>query len=138
MTQRVVTQQELQDTLAFWRRHEDALQDSHRVSDDALYWLRLYTKPSSIGYDFSQIRPGKLGQWDIFEMLVECLSFEDRLLISGLSTEEVARTELDDAYGLNPEDPRYEQDRTQIEHLEALTPVQLDTEISQLEGALSR
>jgi hypothetical protein len=129
-----VTLQERQETLAFWRRHEAALQADNLCDEEAMRWLHIYTQPDNIGYEFGMLRPGKMGQWDLYDLTMEMLSQDQRLLISGLSASEVAASDRDMAYGLDPRSATYQNEVAEVERLEAMSPNELDREIARLEA----
>lgn len=137
--QKRVSGREMADTLDFWRRHKAALEKDGLVGENALQYLRAYLKRESIGYELWQIRPGKHGQWDVYFGAEGIgLSLTERLLISGLSAEEVAREErrekLLHKWCIDPDDPAQVRE---IEHLEAMSPSELDAEIELLKALLA-
>ena len=137
MSNSEVTSQERQESVAFWRRHQAALQDAKLCSEDAMRWLHIYTQPNNIGYESGMLRPGKMGQWDLYDETMETLSLDERLLISGLSAGEVAISDRDQRYGLNPSSPNYAREVADVESLEAMDGAELDREIARLETLVS-
>ena len=135
---KTVSEKEMVGTLAFWGAQKAALEKSKLVSDEALRWLSIYTQRGNIGDEQGQIRPGKLGLWDLYyETEGVGLSQSERLLISGLSAEEVAgeerREELGHEYYINPDDPA---EVREIECMEAMSPAELAAHIASLEKQL--
>lgn len=132
-----VTRQERQESISFWRQHEAVLQEGKLCDEEAMRWLHIYTQPNNIGYEFGMLRPGKMGQWDLYDNTMEMLSQDQRLLISGLSAGEVTASDRDERYGLDPSDPNYLQEVASIERMQAMSPEELDNEIARLEALVS-
>ncbi len=137
MSTREVTEQERMEFVAFWRQHKAALLAGNVCSEEAMKCLHTYTQPDNVGYEFGMLRPGKLGQWDLYDITLELLPEKERLLISGLSAREVAISDRDQQYGLNPEDPNYQKEVARVERMQAMSPEELDCEIARLEALLS-
>lgn len=57
-------------------------------------WFNIYTAPKNIGYEFGELRPGKLGQWDLYHWLtdpkVNACGKKEAIFASGLTAQEVA------------------------------------------------
>ena len=137
----VVTDKERMDTAHFWQTHLRALGKKQLASPLALSIAAFAQKPENVGYEGpmeSQIRPGKLGQWDMYDVyLAEHTLEEERLLISGLTAEEVAaanrRIFLNDS-GIDSDDPAQV---AAAARLDAMTPAQVKEEIARLERLLN-
>jgi len=132
-----VTEKEMGATVKYWRQHLDALQKNDLVKPDVISFVSEATQADNIGYDSGQIRPGNMGQWDIYDLLLEFgCSEEERLLTSGLTADEVAEEERREKLRsrcVNPDDPRAVAD---YERLEAMSPEELNEEIAHLEDKL--
>lgn len=92
MVTKVVTERERAEAVSFWRQRGKALNGNPSVSVECLLCLSIYTQPNCIGYGQGKIRPGKLGQWDMYYFLTLDTEATDTeaLLISGLTATEVA------------------------------------------------
>jgi len=131
------TKKEKEDTASYWRKQLDALQDKGLVKPAVISFVSGATQAHNIGYDSGEIRPGKMGQWDIYGLLQEFgCSEEERLLTSGLTAEEVAREEEREELRSHGVDPNNPMEVAQIERLKSMAPDELDSEIARLEGLL--
>lgn len=132
-----VTPEEKADAARFWRDHLEALQNKDLLKPRVVSFVGSATQADNIGYEPGQIRPGKLGQWDLYDLLREFgCSEEECLLASGLTAGEVAAEERREELrrcGVNPDDP---QDVAEFERMEAMSPEEINTEVARLEKLL--
>src|SRR3989344_6005155 len=104
-----ITAEEKKQFFFFWMTQRQAIEG--RVSDETMYWFNAYTAKDNVGYEFGQLRPGKLGQWDLYfnltgEQSVGC-DENETLIASGLTAAEVAEEKRREHYRenyVNPDD----------------------------------
>jgi hypothetical protein len=133
-----VTREEQAEVWSWWECHIESLQKKGGVTPNGLEALRIrVADPDQIGYGQGQIRPGKLGQWDVFyELEMWGIPRAERLLLAGLSNLEVRAEEEKEelrSYGIDPDNP---DEVAEHQCLKNMTPQELDTEIQRLESLL--
>jgi|GEM_PF-1933021 len=140
MTETVISRDEQIKWWVWWKNHISELEKRGVVSKEHLDNLRLFiTKPEDIGYnsDCGQIRPGDLGQWDIFYNLDGWgIPYSVKLLLSGLSDAEVKNEETREKirnFGLDPDSKK---DVVEFHRISNMSPKALDMEIKRLEALL--
>lgn len=131
-----ITPEEKEQFFFFWMTQSQAIQG--RVSDKTMYWFNIYTAKDNIGYGFGQLRPGKLGQWDLYwnmtgEQSVGC-DENETLIASGLTAAEVAEEKRREHLRENCVNPDDNLEIVTFELLQGMSPEQLDAEISRLEA----
>lgn len=133
-----VTARERMESYLFWMTQRQAIEG--RVSERTMYWFNLYTGKDNIGYEQGQLRPGKLGQWDLYYWLtdheIRC-DKNEALIASGLTAAEVAEEERRDSYRENGVDPDDKAEVAMFEHLKGMSPEELDAEINRLKALLA-
>jgi hypothetical protein len=136
MNAKTVTPQEREQFFDFWSKQKEAVRG--RVSENTLEFMNLYTSPSGVGYEFGQLRPGKLGQWDLFWELTgpqsQNICEENEAMIAcGLTASEVAEEQLREHYRQNHVNPDDKFAVAQFERTQRMTPAEIDAEIERLE-----
>lgn len=134
-----VTNEEKEQFFFFWNAQRQAIKD--RVSEKTMYWFNAYTAKDNVGYEFGQLRPGKLGQWDLYwnmtgEQSVGC-DENETLIASGLTAAEVAKEKRREHYRENYVDPDDRLATAMFDRLQGMSPEQLDAEIALLEDQLT-
>lgn len=134
-----VTQAEQEHFFDFWSEQKEAVRG--RVSESTLEFMNLYTSPSGVGYEFGQLRPGKLGQWDLFYELTgpqsQNICDENEAMIAcGLNATEVAEEQRREYYRGNCVDPDDQLAVAQFQRIKRMSPPELDAEIQRLEKQL--
>jgi len=124
---------------SWWREHIDSLKSRNLVTDNGHQSVLLFTcNPENIGYDQGQIRPGELGQWDIFyELEMFGIPYAERILLSGLSDIQVQAEDKKmkmENLGYNSDDPT---EVLEFERHGRMTPDELDREITELRSLLA-
>lgn len=86
-----------------WKRVERTLPNN--LSAEAIECFRLLTDPDNIGWDSDkgQIRPGKLGKFDVYYTAWQQfgLTKMEARIISGLSVDDIWQAEYDDVNGFS-------------------------------------
>jgi hypothetical protein len=139
MKDKKISQTEREEFFDFWSKQKEAVLG--RVSEGTLEFMNLYTSPSGVGYEFGQLRPGKLGQWDLFYELTgpqsQNICDENEAMIAcGLTATEVADEKRREHLRENCVDPDDRLAVVQFERLQRMSPTELDTEITRLESQL--
>ena len=134
-----ITDEEKNQFFFFWLTQRQAIKG--RVSDETMYWFNTYTAKDNVGYGFGQLRPGKLGQWDLYwnltgEQSVGC-DENETLIASGLTAVEVAEEKHREHYRGNCVNPDDRLATTMFDRLQGMSPEQLDAEIARLETQLA-
>ncbi len=136
---KVTTDEEKKQFFLFWSNQRQAIQG--RVSEQTMYWFNIYTERNNVGFNFGQLRPGKLGQWDLYWNLTGAQSIgcdENEVLIaSGLTAAEVAEEKRREHYRDKCVDPDNPFAIERFEILQGMSPEQLDSEIMRLEKQLA-
>lgn len=133
-----ISQEQQVESLDWWRRHISRLEARGVATSEELYSLRIHVAGvDAIGYGSGQIRPGDLGQWDVFFALEQFdILYEKRLLLADLSDSAVQR-EMEknemQSLGYNPDDPA---EVAEFHRIKGMIPEELDTEINRLESLL--
>jgi len=133
-----VSREEQVENWIQWKQRIKRLEEREVVTSEELYSLRIHvSSPDAIGYGEGQIRPGKLGQWDVFFALEQFgIPYEKRLLLADLSDsavqKEMEKWEIQ-SFGYNPDDPR---EVAEFRRIRNMAPNELDTEINRLEVLL--
>ncbi len=134
-----VTQEGREEFLVFWSVQRKAIEG--RVSETTMRWFNAYTAKDNVGYEFGQLRPGKLGQWDLYwnlagEQSAGC-DENEALIASGLTAAEVAEEKRRERYRTNGVDPDNSLEIMLFDQLGSMNSEQLDAEITRLEGQLA-
>lgn len=134
-----ITAEEKEQFFSFWMTQRQAIEGL--VSDETMYWFNAYTAKDNVGYEFGQLRPGKLGQWDLYwnltgEQSVGC-DENETLIASGLTAVEVAEEKRREHYRENGVNPANNLEIAMFERLQGMSPEQLDAEIARLESQLA-
>lgn len=134
-----ITAEEKKQFFFFWMTQRQAIEG--RVSEETMYWFNAYTAKDNVGYEFGQLRPGKLGQWDLYwnltgEQSVGC-DENETLIASGLTAAEVAEEKRREHYRENCVNPDDQLEIAMFDRLQGMSPDQLDTEIARLEKQLA-
>lgn len=137
---RTVTKVERDAFFDFWSNQKVAVKG--HVSEGTLEFMNLYTSPTGVGYEFGQLRPGKLGQWDLFWELSgpqsQNICEENEAMIAcGLTASEVAEGQRQEFYREHYVDPDDRLAVAQFERMKRMSPSELDTEIQRLEGQMA-
>jgi len=87
----------------------------------------LYTATDNVGYDFGQLRPGKLGRWDLFHTLAGPQSQNicdetEAMIACGLTASEVAEEKRHEYYRENGVNPGNLLEIAAFERLERMSP----------------
>lgn len=77
----------------FWNDHVDALVATGAVRKGSLRLLLDLIRPGNIGFGQGQVRPGKLGQWDVYYALAGAVRPSEQVVLAGLSVEEIAEAQ---------------------------------------------
>jgi hypothetical protein len=136
---KTVTTQEREEFFTFWLIQRNAIQG--KVSDETMRWFNIYTDHNNVGYEFGQLRPGKLGQWDLYWALtgdqsVGCNESET-ILASGLTVAEIAEEKRREGYrdhGVNADNAIAV---AVFERINRMNPDELDSVIMQLEQRIA-
>ena len=124
--------------LSFWIAQRRAILD--RVSVKTMEWFNLYTARDNVGYETGQLRPGKLGQWDLFGWLTDpeigC-DENEALIASGLNAAEVADERRRENLRENCVDPDNEAEVADFERRRSMSSEELDAEIERMERELA-
>lgn len=124
--------------LSFWIAQRRAILD--RVSVKTMEWFNLYTARDNVGYETGQLRPGKLGQWDLFGWLTDpeigC-DENEALIASGLTAAEVADERRRENLRENCVDPDNEAEVADFERRRSMSSEELDAEIERMERELA-
>lgn len=134
-----VTHEEKKQFFYFWSEQRKAIEDL--VSENTMHWFNIYTNRDNVGYEFGQLRPGKLGQWDLYwnmtgEQSVGC-DENETLIASGLTAAEVAEEKRREHYRRNCVDPDDRLATMMFDRPQSMSPEQLDAEIAHLEKQLA-
>ena len=135
-----ITAEEKKQFFFFWMTQRQAIEG--RVSNETMYWFNVYTAKDNVGYEFGQLRPGKLGQWDLYwnmtgEQSVGGCDENEALIASGLTAAEVAEEKRREHYRGNCVDPDDQLAIVVFDRLQGMSPEQLDSEIARLEAQLA-
>lgn len=77
-----------------WENHKNQLRG--KISKKAMDVLDLYANNDNIGFESGQLRPGELGQWDLYYNSQEWnLPENERRLISGLPDSDFQQMEIE-------------------------------------------
>ena len=132
-----ITSDQKREFFVFWQTQAKLI--AGLVSQKTLNWFNAFTNHNNVGFEQGQLRPGKLGQWDLYYWLsdqeIGC-DKREALLASGLTAQEVAESEHRQRvseFGLDPEDPT---GIIQFEKIQNMTPPELSREIARLEQEL--
>ncbi len=132
-TTKVVSDQERAEFRAFWAKQRSAVEG--RFSEATMTWFCCYTAANNVGYEMGQLRPGKLGQWDLHDWLTDpeigC-DKNEAIIASGLSAAEVAEEDRREDLRRNFVDPDNAIEVAQHERLKKMTPMELDAKIVRL------
>mgnify|MGYP001612445239 CR=1 FL=1 len=133
-----VTAEERKQFFFFWLEQRQAIEG--RVSEQTMRWFNIYTAKDNVGYEFGQLRPGKLGQWDLYwnmtgEQSVGC-DENETLIASGLTATEVAEERRRERLRMNCVDPDDPRDVAMFDRLHGMSHEQLEVEITNLEQQL--
>lgn len=128
-----VTRKEQEESARFWHNHLRALEQKELVSLRVLSYASFAQNPENIGYEQHQLRPGKNGQWDMYDkFMAEGFTEGERVFVSGLATGEITdsnrRIELEQR-GVDPDNPR---EVARVAMFDAMAPEDLDAEIDRL------
>ena len=139
MKNREVSQAEREEFFNFWSAQRQAIQG--RVSEGTMEFVKLYTSPSGVGYEFGQLRPGKLGQWDLFHELTgpqsQNICDENEAMVAcGLTATEIAEEKRREYYREHSIDPDDKLAIAQFERTKRMSSTELDAEIGRLEQQL--
>ena len=139
MKDKTVSPAEREQFFDFWSKQKEAIRG--RVSDGTIEMVNWHTSPTGVGYEFGQIRPGKLGQWDLFCALTgpqsQNICDENEAIIAcGLTATEVANEKSREYYRENCVDPDDQLAVAQFERIKRMSPSEIDTEIQRLEKQL--
>jgi hypothetical protein len=137
-TEVTVTRDQQIESAAFWRRHLQFLRSRNTVSEEALTWLGYFTKPDAIGYEQGQIRPGELGKWDLYYLLMEWLGGSDLYIVCDLTASTVAQEEKREQLRNRGYDPDNADDVRQAEMLDSMSSAELDRLIVGLRRQLAK
>ena len=133
-----VTDTERQEFVSFWTAQRRAI--GATLSEETMYWFNAYTRRDNVGYETGQLRPGKLGQWDLYFWLtdgeIDCIENE-ALIASGLTAAEVAEENRREYYRRNYVDPDDPLDVARFNLMMSMTPDELDAEIKRLRELLA-
>ena len=134
-----VSQAEREQFFDFWSKQRQAIQG--HVSEKTMEWFNIYTAHNNVGCEFGQLRPGKLGQWDLFWWLTGPQSQNicgeaEAMLVAGLTAAEVAEEKRREHYRENYVDPDDQFAIAQFERTKRMSPSELDAEILRLEQRL--
>jgi hypothetical protein len=115
-----LTQDQQRKEHARWQKHLHGLKG--QVDDESLRMALMWVaEPKQIGYGQGQIRPGELGRWDIFfELEIFGVSRAERLLLAGLTEEQLNEAERRDWLEINFVDPDNPQEVAEFDMVEAM------------------
>jgi hypothetical protein len=133
-----ITVEEKRQFFYFWTTQRNAIKD--HVSEKTMLWFDIYTARDNVGYEFGQLRPGKLGQWDLYwnltgEQSVGC-DENEVLIASGLTATEVAEEKRREHYRGNCVNADDSMEVAMFERLMDMSPDALAAEIDRLEQQL--
>lgn len=134
-----VTAKERAQFISFWMTQRKAIEV--RVSEETMNWFNIYTASDNVGYNFGQLRPGKLGQWDLYwnltgEQSVGC-DENETLIASGLTAVEVTEANRREHYLENCVDPDDQLATATFDRIQGMSSTELDAEIDRLERQLA-
>jgi hypothetical protein len=134
-----ITPEEKKQFFFFWMTQRKAIEG--RVSEQTMHWFNIYTDKDNVGYEFGQLRPGKLGQWDLYWALTSEQSIgcdeNETLIASGLTVVEVAEAKRREHYRELCVDPDDQLAIAEFEKIQSMSPEQLDSEITRLQNQLT-
>ncbi|KKS38658.1 MAG: hypothetical protein UU98_C0005G0001 [Parcubacteria group bacterium GW2011_GWD2_42_14] len=134
-----ITPEEKEQFFAFWNIQRQAIKG--RVSVETMYWFNAFTAKDNIGYEFGQLRPGKLGQWDLYQNLtgdqsaINC-DENEALVASGLNIAEIAEENRREYYRGISACPDDKLEIAMFNRFQHMSPEQFDAEIDRLEQQL--
>ncbi len=133
-----VTAEQKAEFRKFWGDHMETLRTDTTIRFEVISYLSMLVQADNVGFDQGEVRPGELGQWDVYYELQEIFSKEERLLASGLSAGKIAQAErrdhLEHTCCIDPDNPL---EVAMIERLDAMSSSELDAEIARLESTLA-
>jgi hypothetical protein len=134
-----ITPEEKKQFFFFWNKQKQAIEG--RMSEQTMHWFNIYTDKDNVGYEFGQLRPGKLGQWDLYwnlagEQGIGC-DENEALIASGLTATEVAEEKRREHYRELCVDPDDQLAIAGFERIQRMSSEQLDSEIASLEKQLA-
>ena len=122
----------------FWARRKKII--TGKVSENTMKWFKIYTDLRNIGYEFGELRPGKLGQWDLYGWLIDpeinICSKDEAMLVTGLTMQEITEQERRDHLENHGVDPDNLSEIAYHEMLQDMSPRQIKQHISKLEKHL--
>ncbi len=133
-----VTAKEKEEFFFFWLTQRKAVEN--RVSEKTMCWFNTYTSKDNVGYEMGQLRPGKLGQWDLYGWLTDLeigCNENEALIASGLTAAEVAEEKRRENYRDKCVDPDNQFEIARFERIKGMNPEELDVEIASLEKQLA-
>ncbi|KKS28844.1 MAG: hypothetical protein UV60_C0028G0008 [Parcubacteria group bacterium GW2011_GWA2_43_11] len=136
-----ITPEEKEQFFLFWQAQRQAIED--RVSEKTMHWVRAYTARDNIGYEFGQLRPGKLGQWDLYcnltgeQSAIGC-DENETLVACGLNAAEIAEENRREYYRMICVNPDDKLEIAMFDRFQHMSPEEFDDEIARLEEQLVR
>jgi len=135
-----ITAEEKKQFFLFWMTQRQAIEGC--VSEETMCWFNAYTAKENVGHEFGQLRPGKLGQWDLYWNLTGLLQItgcnkNEALIVSGLTAVEVDEEKRREHYRENCVDPGDQLATAMFDRLQGMSTEQLDAEIVRLEAQLA-
>ena len=128
--------QKKQHTL-FWAMQKDTVRNM--VSEKTMRWFNIYTKKDNVGYKPGQLRPGELGQWDLYHWLTDpeigCEKSE-AIIASGLTPTKIQEEEIREYYRESGIDPDNTEEMRIFDRIVNMSSDELDLEIERLENLL--
>lgn len=134
-----VTPEERNEFVRFWSAQRRAIEG--RVSSKTMSYFNDYTANDNVGYEMGQLRPGKLGQWNLYYWLTDIeirCDKNEALIASGLTAAEVAEEERREYYRENYVDPDNKLEILDFERQKNMSMEELDAEIAHLEALLAQ
>jgi biotin operon repressor len=121
------------NSAVFWQKHIQALR-SIGFDDDKISRLGHYVKPGNIGTGKGMIRPGELGQWDVFYTLVDSYPEEtDRMILAGLTPGQIGTHKLRNEMKARGYDPDNPDDVREYDQMRGVSSDEIEAHIEQLE-----
>jgi hypothetical protein len=133
-----VTREERRQFHSFWATQRRAIEG--RVSEKTMRWVNIYTAKENVGFEMGELRPGKLGQWDLYHWLTDLeinCDENEALFASGLTATEVAEEKGREYFEENYVDPDNPREIATFERLRGMGPAELNEEIGHLEAILA-
>lgn len=133
----ILTKKEQLNESIFWQKQIKKL-ETQGVNKKILECMRWFTPLESFGYETGQLRPGNLGKWDMYYFLIDYrdCSRAEAANACDLSIQEINKAEREDELSQHGIDASNPIEVAMYEHMEGLSPDELDEMIIAMEDSL--